>query len=224
MEDALAIARALEARDRELAVSIAELRNLEREVESLRGQAQEIQAALASYPAERVALEERRGRAWEELARRRALKEEAEQALQEAQARDSHTTRAEAEREVARARQAVANAEGVLARIDRSLHALEQRRQGAERAWPVLAGAALRVQAQLQARARVDTPECVPSGPDDLVLWASRARAALFLARSGLERERDGVVREANEMGASLLQDPLFAGGAAGLRHRLESR
>ncbi len=224
MDDAVARARDLEARDRELAGAIEELRELEREVERIRGSAEEIQAALTSYPIERAALELRRGEAVEELARRRARQAQAEQALERARGRASREGAAEAEREAARAREAAVAAEAALARVDRSILALDERKLEADRTIPVLARAALTAHGKLEARPRVDSPGLPPRQAEELAAWAGRARAALLLARSGLEREREGVVREANEMGAALLGDPLFAGGVAGLRRRLEAR
>jgi hypothetical protein len=64
----------------------------------------------------------------------------------------------------------------------------------------------------------------VPAPSPDLdgaLEWSSRARGALLLQRSGLARERDEVVREATELLASVLGDPLTATGVAGMRERL---
>ena len=52
--------------------------------------------------------------------------------------------------------------------------------------------------------------------------WAGRARAALFVARGGLAAERDAVVRQANELGALVLGEPLTAGGPASVARRIE--
>ena len=64
----------------------------------------------------------------------------------------------------------------------------------------------------------------MPSASPDLdgaLEWASRARGALLLERSGLAREREEVVREATELLASVLGDPLTATAVAGVRERL---
>jgi hypothetical protein len=46
---------------------------------------------------------------------------------------------------------------------------------------------------------------------DDLVEWGARVHAALFVVRGGLELERERVVREANELGAAVLGEPVAA-------------
>ncbi len=52
--------------------------------------------------------------------------------------------------------------------------------------------------------------------------WAARVRAALFVVRGQLEGERERVVREANELGASVLGDPVTGASVALVRRRLE--
>ncbi|MBA3788673.1 MAG: hypothetical protein H0X21_08270, partial [Actinobacteria bacterium] len=54
--------------------------------------------------------------------------------------------------------------------------------------------------------------------------WVSRAHAAVFVARSGLETERERVVREANELAASVLGEPFSATSVDVVRKRLEQR
>ncbi|HEY2371241.1 MAG TPA: hypothetical protein VGH82_01705 [Gaiellaceae bacterium] len=51
--------------------------------------------------------------------------------------------------------------------------------------------------------------------------WASRARGALLLEHSKLVGEREAVIREANELTASILGEPLVSSAVAGLRDRL---
>ena len=60
-----------------------------------------------------------------------------------------------------------------------------------------------------------------PPSLDGALDWASRARGALLLEHSALARERDEVVREATELLASVLGDPLTATAVAGVRERL---
>jgi hypothetical protein len=52
--------------------------------------------------------------------------------------------------------------------------------------------------------------------------WGTRARAALLVARSQLASERDAVVRQANELGASVLGEPLPALSAGEIARRVE--
>jgi hypothetical protein len=50
----------------------------------------------------------------------------------------------------------------------------------------------------------------------------SQQRGALLVEHSSLVRERDAVVREASELLASVLGDPLASTSVAGLRERLQ--
>src|SRR5438046_2482212 len=54
--------------------------------------------------------------------------------------------------------------------------------------------------------------------------WSSRADGALLLARSGLDGERDAVVREANELAESLMGEPPVPGGVRRIREQVEAR
>ena len=54
--------------------------------------------------------------------------------------------------------------------------------------------------------------------------WAARVRGALLLTRSALESERERVVRQANELLASVSGEPAPAASVALVRERLEAR
>jgi hypothetical protein len=62
-----------------------------------------------------------------------------------------------------------------------------------------------------------------PSGIEGLIAWAARAHGALFVARNNLETERERVVRQANELLASVTGEPAAAASVARARERLES-
>jgi len=222
VEGALDIARALEARDRALAATIAELTALERKTDAIRGRAAELDAFLRGYPAQRAELDRRRAEARGELERRRDEEHAALDGLERVRERGRGAERAEAERAAVRAREALAAAERTVARIERLADVLEGRRVEAERALPEVEQAARETAWHLGSLPRVATVEPPGAGLAGVVDWGGRARAALLVARSGLERERESVVREANEMGAALLGEPLFAGGTAGLCRRLD--
>jgi hypothetical protein len=55
-----------------------------------------------------------------------------------------------------------------------------------------------------------------------VLAWAAEARGALLPVRAGLAVERDAVVREANELTASVLGEPQGALSVAAARARLE--
>jgi hypothetical protein len=60
------------------------------------------------------------------------------------------------------------------------------------------------------------------SSLEGLADWGARVRAALFVVTGGLETERDRVVREAGELGASVLGEPPVGASVAVVRRRLE--
>jgi uncharacterized phage infection (PIP) family protein YhgE len=59
------------------------------------------------------------------------------------------------------------------------------------------------------------------AGLEDTLEKLSQRRGALLVEHSNLARERDAVVREASELLASVLGDPLTSTSVAGLRERL---
>ncbi len=61
-----------------------------------------------------------------------------------------------------------------------------------------------------------------PQPGDDLVDWGSRARAALYLARTSFEHEREQIVREAAEIGSSALGEPVYGSTVEAVLRRLE--
>jgi hypothetical protein len=61
-------------------------------------------------------------------------------------------------------------------------------------------------------------------GLEGTIEWGARARAALFVVRSGLDTERERLVREANELAASALGEPAAATSVALVRERIEQR
>ena len=50
---------------------------------------------------------------------------------------------------------------------------------------------------------------------DGVMDWATTARAALVVARTAVVRERDNVIRQANELGSAVLGEPLLAASAS---------
>jgi chromosome segregation protein len=227
-ERAVGLARELEQRDEALAAAIAELAELESEVAAVRARAGGLEDFLERLPDERrqaaAAVAEARG----ELERRRAELRRAEEALAEAEARrrpDADAV-AEARRAVVRTRDAVASGDRKLARAEEEAEQLEARAAEAERAVPELETESGRLAERLRALPRVSRAGAEEPRPglEGVLGWAERALSTLFVARSGLETERERVVREANELGASALGEPLSATSVALVRKRLEER
>lgn len=212
MESLLSFAEELERRDTDVAQALARVEALQAEVDELRTHMIAAASFLVTLPAalaerasdERVAIEAR------DEAERAAR--EAERLVERAEKEDQ---RVEAERALQRARDDVRAAEFWVTQA-RDAHA-ELERQGATRRAEVERLARRTV--ELAPRVR-DVP-AAPAGLPGTLEWASRARGSLLLEHSGLAREREEVVREATELLASVLGEPLTATAVAGVRERL---
>jgi chromosome segregation ATPase len=118
--------------------------------------------------------------------------------------------------ELARLRTAIADVEQRRVRAQENARALADEIAARERE-----GRRLEARATKLAPSIPDTAPPEPNGLPALRAWASQARGALLVERSGLARERESIVREASELLASVLGDPLAATSVAGLRERL---
>ena len=209
----LAFADELERRDGEVAARLAEVERLEREVEELRLHAAEVASFLVSVPdaLQKLAVEERAARD----ARTRA-----ETTLREAEARAGRARREDerlaAERDARQARDDVHAAERWVEEARGAAGRLERDRDARAGEGRALAARA----AELGARVADVTPPA--AGLEGTVEWASRARGALLVERSGLARERDAVVREASELLGSVLGEPFATSAVVDVRRRLE--
>jgi chromosome segregation ATPase len=208
----LSFAEELERRDADLAQALMGVERLQAEVDGLRARAVAAAAFLDALPAalaERAADERD---AIETLDRADQAVSTAEQLVGQG---EKEQPRLEAERALQQTRDDLRGAEFWVAQT-RDAHA-ELERDGAAR----------RVEAKALAQRAVELAPRVhdvpPPSPslDGALEWASRARGALLLQRSGLARDRDEVVREATELLASVLGDPLTATAVAGVRERL---
>jgi chromosome segregation ATPase len=206
VEPLLRIVDELERRDEDAAAALHEIEELQREVDETRARGAAIADFLAGFPgalaareAEERAADESRAGAAEALA-------DAEAALAEAEQRGREDARLAAERTVQHARDTLRDAEH---RVERA-HA-ERERLVIET--EPLAG-------RLAANPRIAT-EPPGQGLDGVLEWTSRARGDLLVAHAGLDTERDKVVREATELVASALGEPLPGKGVAGVREQL---
>jgi DNA repair exonuclease SbcCD ATPase subunit len=223
-EGLLSFARELEAEDDRLAHGVRDLVALEAEVDALRTRAEAVGQLLAELPERRAEGDAVLRAAEEELQRRRAEADRAGELLAEAErasatseelaaarreATRTHDTAASAERRAARARDAVdelardaASAEADAPALGRRGHDLAQRMRGFPRAGTV--------------------GEPAP-GVDRVAEWAARARGTLLVARSGLESERERVVRQGNELLAAVSGEAAPAATVTQVRERLEA-
>ena len=222
MEPPLELARRLEARDESLAAAAAELQSLERESEWLRTRAAELVALEERAPEERAELERRASEARRELEERRAAERSAEAALERAAETGDRARVVEAQRAVVRARDVATTSARKLAHVEGLAAELVRTLADAERERLELEAEAARTAARLDRAPRLVAPPAPAGGLEAIVDWGARARAALLLARSAAEGERELVVREANELGASVLGQPAYGASVEQIRRRLE--
>jgi predicted nucleic acid-binding Zn-ribbon protein len=213
-ERALNEVRRLEELDAELAAGAARLRAFADEVESVRGRAVAIDTFFSTYTAEEERLQRATAEARAELERRRSELQRAEAALAAAR---SEEERAAASRAHARAREHLALAESRLARSLEDEAELERTAAAYTAEIPALEERARRVSLEVP-----DLPP-QPTGLKELAEWASRARARLFIAIGQLEAQRERVIREAAELGTSLLGEPVYGATPEQVRKRVEA-
>lgn len=219
----VAYARELEAEDAALAQAIAEVEALHAESRRLHERAayaHGFRAGLASGRATAAAAIEQ---VRLELESRRAAVGEAEEELERAERSGKEEPLLAARRAVVRTRDAAATGERKLERVEEAAEALEREAAAIERDLPGLEeeGRGLAVRLSKVPRAVVGSPA---AGLAATIEWTARVEAALFVARSGLEGERERVVRQANELGASAFGEPLVATSVSLVRERLERR
>jgi chromosome segregation ATPase len=205
-ERAVTELRGLADLDAVLSAGAARLRGLDGEVAVLRARAEAIDAFFAAYPDEEARLAHEVREAETELARRRHELAEAERAL--AQAADDEA-KIHAEHGAARAHDHVAVAESRVARAQAASARLERDAKALPRELD-----------ELEARARA-VPDVPPLGRS-LAEWAAHAHAALFVAKGQIDAQRDGVIREANELASMLLGEPTYGATVAQALTRVE--
>ena len=192
-------------------------------MEAIRVGAAETAAQIGRLPAERAAGEDAVREAEAEAEARRGEYEAAARELEAAErARDEAGVRAARRADV---------------RATDALRMAERRLDAARAALAGLAGEEERVAAEAQrlgeraraaARALAERPGLAyPAGRPpaaalaSIAAWATDARAALFVARGNLARQREGLIRQANEVGAAVLGEPLSASSAAVVTRRV---
>jgi chromosome segregation ATPase len=209
--DLLAYARELEAEDAALAGAAAEVEALRAAATALRGRAEHAADVLARLPRAREAAAEAIAAAEAELERRLTDLRDAEAQLERGGKEEAVLA---ARRAVIRTRDLVGGAERKLERLRAEAEALEEEARAVNAELPELD----RIAGDLAAK--VDgLPE---PGAIGVAAWAARAEASLFVTRSGLEAQREHVIRQANELGASAFGEPLVSASVSLVRERLE--
>jgi hypothetical protein len=209
----------LERADAEIGAALSDLEGLADELDAIRAKSVELQAFHARLPSERERLNA-------ELERARAEALAATEALAEAErtARSAEPDRArEAELFLVRARDRLTVAERREAEAVSRREALESSVGEMTTAGRELHGRARRLAAELAGWSQVagDAGKEPAAGLDGLQAWAEVARAGLFVARGQLASQREGIVRQANEIGAAALGEPLTSASAAIVTRRV---
>jgi len=219
-EEVLAVLRELDRADAEIGAALVEIDLLSAEVTSVRAKAEELATFAARLPheRERLAVEQERARAEASNAQRTLTEAEAAAATADAdnrRAAERFQVRARdrvsaTERRVAEAASAARELEGAASEMEIQGHELDTRARRL--------GAALRDRPRLAE----DAGKEPAPGIEGIDAWSEVARASLYVARAQLSAERDAVIRQANELGALALGEPLTSLATAALRRRVE--
>ena len=212
MDPRLDFARELERRDAEAGERLGVLAHLAREVDRVRA----VAAELATLR-ERLPLEQERAAA--ALAEAEAELRAAHDALTDAAWSEDDQAEGEAATQAA-----VAAADEVVERLVGRRAALARQAEEAQVRAAELAAAAAIAARELEAAPRVRLAAAPGGELEDVLDWAARAHAAILVARSGLETERDRIFREANELGSAVLGEPLQSTNVTLVRRRVEER
>lgn len=223
-ERTIELARRLEEDDERLAAALATVAELHGVVAGIRERAAVLADVIASAPERRAAAEVTIAEAGRELDRRRDEAARAEQELAEAERSRDERRLASAQRALERSRESLAAGERRVERVTDARAGLERELAEAEAAIPVLEDEARAVSRRLADVPRISQTGLEPPGPglDGVDEWASRVAAALLVVRSGLDTERERLIREANELAASVLGDGDVGTSVALVRSRLE--
>jgi hypothetical protein len=215
----LAFAVELEQRDAALAERWMLVSDLGHRIDAVGGRASEVNAFLERLPEERAQFERSRTEAAREHEVAQTALAQAADATERERGQEAH--------EAARRREAHAATDVRIA--EERLRRLAGRRDSLERRVDEVTAEAAELERETQALAAelAGTPRVAQPAPPEpglaaILEWTARAGAAVLVVRSGLETERDRVVREANELAASVLGEPLYTTSVAIVRQRLE--
>ncbi len=224
MDGRLAVLVELVQADREQSEMLAELDRLLEQTAAVRARSDRIAAVLESAPSERARIDGEVSAAEHDVHVRSAALAEAEAQLVEAQAGADEEQLAALRRAVVRAGDALSIAEKRAAASRAEATELERGLAEVEQEVPEIESQASSLAGSLRDRARLAREAARPPAPglDGVAEWATSARAALVVARSGLETEREAVIRQANELGSAVLGEPLEASSAALVAQRVE--
>jgi DNA repair exonuclease SbcCD ATPase subunit len=221
-DDRLELLRELERADEAVAAELTEVDELYAAVEELRGRALELEDQLAALPERRAAAAEAVRAADLGVADARAAAERA--AAELAQAGEEQL--ADARRHELAARDSLHVVERLAAAARGQEAELEERAQAAAGEIRTLETRAADLAEALARRPRLAGEAVGEPAPGTVGVseWGTRARAALLVARSQLAAERDAIVRQAHELAAVVLGEPLPPLGAREVVRHVEEQ
>jgi chromosome segregation ATPase len=216
----------LERRDTSAAAAVERVSSLAAGIDHAHDRARQLLDTLARLPARRDALraehEEVTARA---SAEERELREDERRLAElERRRRRDEETLAQARRDVEHARERLADTHRHGERVLARLAELDEEERAARAEADVVEAEADALANELRELPRVSRSarERPGGGLEGVVEWGARAHAALVVTRSALVREREQIVREAGELGAVVLGEPLAGASVAAVRSRLE--
>jgi vacuolar-type H+-ATPase subunit I/STV1 len=206
--DSLAELQSLARRDAELRAESDRLRSVDATVAALRARVETLSAFLDELPGRRARVDAEVAEAHDDVERRRRELAEAEAELERASGDEDRRLAAHA-RERAADHVAVA-----LAAAERAAAARDELEREA-------ADAPRELAALHEEATRLSDVPAPADDPAELVDWASRAHASLFVAAGTVDQQRDRLVREANELGSMLLGEPTYGSTVAQVAARV---
>jgi hypothetical protein len=220
----LELLRELARADERYAEELASLADLGRRTAEIKVRAEALAGLLDVAPAQHERLAAAVAVAEAELAARQAAAAEAHAGLMEAQSRRDQSRLRDAQRAAVRAQDAVALASKRLGAAEVERDEQLARVEAARKEAPQIAVRAADLARELGERSRMPAGAVALAATDVRAVsdWASGARAALVVARSGAASERDGVTRQANEIASAMLGEPQQAAGVATVAARVE--
>jgi hypothetical protein len=221
--DAVAVARELERQDAAVAEALAQIDALMDAVARLAAEDATTRVFLAAFPGEDALRRADLARAEEDHLRAEHALEQAQAALVEAERHRDEARRLAALRAHEHAQATAMVGRQHLDRVRARVASLELEHEAAVASRATHAAAAELLATDLRSAPHISLRAAFElSDPEAIASWASSVRAALLVARSGLAAERDAVLRQAAELAAATLGEPLAGGRVSLLRERLE--
>ena len=192
----------------------------------MRGAALELVSFLQRLPDDRAAAEREIEESAAALEAAADAAERAEQELAAAEASGEAERIAAARRFHIRARDSLGVAERRARDSLSRASELEASAEASEERADQLAARAAELGEALGRRPRVavEAGSRPGAGPAEIAEWGTQVRAALLVARSQVAAEQDALVRQANELAAGVVGEPVAAMSASGAAEMLRTR